>query len=112
MFVAGLHISIFFTADYEYPYLPLIYQRFNCLGSEKVWSFIDKTDNTYKQIITTAAGGEVSGLSDDVRCTKLLTFLSSFGNTDIRFPLTSKYSNFKYVSSEKKYFYEVKCLKS
>lgn len=51
----------------------------------------------------TEAGGEVSGLSDSLKSTKLFIFLISFGSTDIRLPLISSFTSLRYVSSIEKY---------
>jgi len=50
-------------------------------------------------LMLTEAGGEVSGLSDSLKSTKLFIFLISFGSTDIRLPLISSFTSLRYVSS-------------
>lgn len=49
----------------------------------------------------TEAGGEVRGLSESFNSTRLLTFLNSFGSTDIRLLLMSNLTSLRYVSSVK-----------
>ncbi|KOX70851.1 hypothetical protein WN51_02275 [Melipona quadrifasciata] len=64
---------------------------------DAVASAVSAVDVVPPKLVLTEAGGEVKGLSDSRKSTRLFIFLISFGSTDIRLPLISSFTSLRYI---------------